>query len=367
VTAELRAQAGQLLVIGFEGTELTPELRRLLRQVRPGGVILFTRNIVDARQTWRLLRDIRRMAEQPPFLAVDMEGGTVDRLKSIFGVVPAPAAVAAAGRADLAALHGLLIGRACRALGFNTDFAPVLDLARPASRKVMGTRPAGENAKEVVAYARPFLAGLKAAGVVGCGKHFPGLGHGALDSHHALPVVMKNLRQLRDDLEPYLVLRTTLPLVMVSHLAFPAVTGERVPASLSEKWITGILRRKVGYRGLVTTDDMEMGAALSAGPMAELAPQAIAAGADLVLVCRHKKLVLEAWEGLLRRAEREPRFAARVKQATGRILRFKRRAQELQSFPAAPTAQSVAMLKSHMKEFTELIVRANQSAGDVKA
>ena len=148
--------------------------------------------------------------------------------------------------------HGRVIGENCRALGFNVDFAPVLDLAFDASRAVMKSRAVSDDPKQVVAYAREFLRGLRDAGVVGCGKHFPGLGEATLDTHHELPSVDKPLRKLwEQDLVPYRVLRRELPFVMVSHAAFPAVTKERTPASLSRKWITDILRKRIGYRGLV--------------------------------------------------------------------------------------------------------------------
>jgi beta-N-acetylhexosaminidase len=359
---ELREQVGQTLIMGFEGTELTGDLRTMLRELRPAGVILFARNIVEPRQTWGLLRALSRTAEHPLFLCVDLEGGTVDRLRSVLAPAPSAAAVAAARRPDLARLHGLLIGRACRALGFNTDFAPVLDLARPGAQRVMGSRVPARDAENVIAYGRQFLRGLKAADVLGCGKHFPGQGHGDLDSHYALPVVEKTLRELRDDLAPYRALRAALPMVMVAHLAYPAVTGDRTPASMSAKWITGILRRRLGYRGLVVSDDMEMGAALSAGSIEEVAARSLAAGADLMLICRRRELVARGFEAALRRAESDARFRARIRESAARVLAFKRRARPLHSFPAAPARRVVGILKQNMNEFSELVEQAGRTA-----
>ncbi len=157
--------------------------------------------------------------------------------------------------------QGRVIGENCRALGFNVDFAPVLDLAFEASRPVMSSRAVSDNPRQVILYAREFLRGLSDAGVLGCGKHFPGLGEATLDTHHKLPSVEKPLRKLwAQDLVPYRVLRRELPMVMVSHAAFPAVTEKAIPASLSRKWITDILRKKISYTGLIVSDDMEMGA-----------------------------------------------------------------------------------------------------------
>src|SRR5208282_693280 len=207
------------------------------------------------------------------------------------------------------------IGENCRALGFNVDFAPVLDLACEASRSVMSSRAVSDDPKQVVAYAREFLRGLRDAGVLGCGKHFPGLGEATLDTHHELPSVEKPLRKLWDeDLVPYrsLCLRRELPFVMVSHAAFPAVTKERTPASLSKKWITGILRKRIRYTGLIVSDDMEMGAVLELAPIEQNVVEHIRAGGDLGLICHHEDFILRAHEALLREVERDGKFARRV-------------------------------------------------------
>jgi beta-N-acetylhexosaminidase len=173
--------------------------------------------------------------------------------------------VFATGDRKLFRKHGQLIGENCRALGFNVDFAPVLDLAFDASRSVMSSRAVSADPPETVAYAREFLAGLRASKVLGCGKHFPGLGEGTLDSHHKLPVIQKPLKKLwAEDLFPYRMLRAQLPMVMISHAAYPAVTHDQTPASLSNIWITDILRKRIGYRNLIVSDDLEMGAVLSA-------------------------------------------------------------------------------------------------------
>src|SRR5262249_25214132 len=153
------------------------------------------------------------------------------------------------------------------AMGFNLDFAPVLDLAFEASRKVMSSRAFSTEPKEVIAYAREFLSGLRASGVIGCGKHFPGLGEGHLDSHHDLPVIEKSFKKLwQQDLVPYCAMKRDLPMVLVNHANYPAVTGDQLPASLSKQWITGVLRRRIGYGGLIASDDLEMGALVKSAP-----------------------------------------------------------------------------------------------------
>jgi beta-N-acetylhexosaminidase len=257
---DLRSLAGQLLILGFDGTEYSPELRARLRTLRPGGVILFSRNVESPRQTHALLRAAQSDSALPLFRCVDMEGGTVDRLRDVIDPAPSVQEVACAGQKGFAREHGRLIGGEVRVLGFNVDFAPVVDLRLKPSLAVLGSRTVSSDPTATAAYARGFLRGLKDAGVLGCGKHFPGLGEGQLDSHKALPVVNKPWKALwNEDLVPYRILAGQMPFVMVAHCAYPLVTGDATPASISGKWITGVLRGKIGYTGLVVSDDLEMG------------------------------------------------------------------------------------------------------------
>src|SRR5579872_7620053 len=323
---DIRVHAGQLLVMGFAGTEPTPRLLERLRRLKPGGVVLFARNIQEPRQTWELLRECRRRVRTPLFLGVDMEGGTVDRFRNLLGPAPSAAAVFASGDRSLFRKHGRVIGEAVRGLGFNTDFAPVLDLSREASRSALGSRAVSPDPRQVTAYAREFLAGLGSAGVLGCGKHFPGLGEGRLDSHHQLPIIKKSLKRLWDeDLVPYRTLRRQLPFVMVSHAAYPAVTGDRTPASISKIWITDVLRKRIGFRNLIVSDDLEMGGVLSAAPVGEAAVEFVQAGGDLCLVCHREDYVMQAYEALVNTAERDKKFAKRITESERRIKAFKKK------------------------------------------
>jgi len=272
---------------------MTPRLSSLLTRLQPAGVILFARNIRSAEQTWRLLRDCQKCVATPLFTCVDLEGGTVDRFRDALGVTPSVADVFAAGDRKLYRKHGELIGKNCRALGFNVDFAPVLDLAFEVSRKVMSSRTVSDDPRSTIAYAREFLAGLRSANVLGCGKHFPGLGEGKLDSHHELPVIEKALKRMwAEDLVPYRTLRRQLPFVMISHAAYPQVTREQTPASLSKIWITDILRKRMGYRNLIVSDDLEMGGVLAAASVGDAAVQFIRWGGDLCLVSHRKDHVM---------------------------------------------------------------------------
>src|ERR1017187_7199276 len=358
---DLKLNIGQLLIIGFDGTEMSSRLASLLRKIQPAGVILFARNITGAEQTHTLLRECQKCVATPLFTCVDLEGGTVDRFRDVLGPAPSPAEVFATGSRALFRKHGRVIGENCRALGFNVDFAPVLDLAYDASRPVMSSRAVSDDPKQVVTYAREFLRGLRDAGILGCGKHFPGLGEATLDTHHELPGVEKPLRKLwEEDLVPYrsLSLRRELPFVMVSHAAFPSVTKQPTPASLSKKWITDILRKKIGYRGLICSDDLEMGGVLAAAQIEQAIIGHLRAGGDLGLICHQEDFIRRAHEAMIVEAARDPRFARRVQESARRVLAFKKKYLPRSRTPV-PTTAKVEKLTRQLWEFGEEIRLAN--------
>jgi beta-N-acetylhexosaminidase len=320
----LRRQVGQLLIAGLEGRELTPLERSWLKLIQPGGVILFRRNIEGAEQTYRLLAEATSCSSIPLFRCIDLEGGLVDRLRDLLGPIPSLAAVAATAKKTLYGRHGKLIGRAARALGVNVVLAPVLDLALPESCAVMRTRTAFSDPAKVITYTDAFLHGLESSRILGCGKHFPGLGGGTLDSHHATPVISRTMEQLwQSDMLPYRELKARLPIVMISHASYPA-SGDRKPASISSRWITDILTKRIGYRGLILSDDMEMGGILGQTTIEEAVVQAVAAGTHLVEVCKDPALLLRAYEALLAEAERSAAFRNLVQAACRKVLRAKR-------------------------------------------
>ena len=359
-------QLGQLLVIGFDGTEMSPRLFDLLTRLQPAGVILFARNIESAQQTHKLLKDCQACVREPLFTCVDLEGGKVDRFRKITGSSPSAADVFASGP-KFFRKHGEIIGKTCRALGFNVDFAPVLDLAFEASRSVMSSRSVSEDPKEVIRYAREFLEGLSAAAVIGAGKHFPGLGEGNLDSHHDLPVIDKNLKKLWDeDLVPYRVMKRELPMVLISHANYPAVTKEKFPASLSKKWITDVLRRRIGYKGVIVSDDLEMGGVLKASPIDEAAVEFVRAGGDLCLICHQQEFVEQAFETMQRTFERDAAFRRRVTESSKKIAAFKRKHAKLLRMPSPPPQEKIDRLSRQLWEFSER-VRLQQMAAAARA
>jgi len=325
-------------------------------------VILFRRNIESAAQTRALLHEATSLCAQHSFRCVDMEGGTVDRLRNALAPMPAAQAVALAaqckGKTAISREHGELVARASKAFGFNTTLAPVLDLALPASAAVMGTRVVAETAEGVIAYARLFLAGLAAHGVVGCAKHFPGLGGGTLDSHLETPTIHRSLRELQsEDMVPYRELRSELPMVMVNHAAYPNTPEKKKPASASSYWITTILRKQLGYRGIVFSDDLEMGGILKFLPIEQAAIAAIHAGMDMIEICHSPELILRAYEALLREAERSIAFRTLV---TTRAKKLARTRTQLfaEGVPPALSAKQLEALRSRIQRFSASVEKA---------
>ena len=328
---ELRHAAGSLLVVGLGGAELTGLERAWLRLVRPGGVILFKRNIVDAAQTRALLDEATGLGAPHGVRCVDVEGGTVNRLRDALAPLPSAQAVGAVvkktKKARWAREHGELISRAVKAFGFNTTLAPVVDLALPESTEVLGSRPPGADATDVVKYARAFLEGLARHGIVGCGKHFPGLGGASGDTHFVTPEIPRTWEQLwNEDVVPYRELHAAMPMVMMNHAAYPVAPSKNVPASASPFWITTVLRKQIGYRGIILSDDLEMGGILKFLPVDEAAVEAVRAGSDLLEICHSAELILRSYEALIAEGERSAAFRtlliARARETARRQKRF---------------------------------------------
>lgn len=340
--------------MGFDGTVLSQRLRVMLETFQPGGIILFQRNLEDAEQSHALLTKSQKASPTPMFLCVDMEGGSVDRLRDVIAPMPSVADVAAAGSKKLFRKHGQLIGEELRALGFNTDFAPVLDLQLEPSKDVLGSRTVSPKAKRTVAYARAFLRGLRDCDVLGCGKHFPGLGEASLDTHAELPSIEKSWKRLwKEDLVPYRQLPRDLPFVMVAHAAYPAITGDTTPASISKQWISGVLRKKIGYRGLIITDDLDMGGVLAAASVEDAAVETLLAGADMFLICQKEESVRRAFEAVLRRAESDKKFAKLVAERSRRVGDAKKKSKWLGRTTPRPTQKRIERLTRNIWQFSE--------------
>jgi len=355
----LRRAVGSLLVVGLADKELSAMERAWLKLIRPAGIILYRRNIADAKQTRALLSDATSYCTSLSPRFVDVEGGTVNRLSVALAPLPSAQAVATAMlrtvKPALAREHGELVARAVGAFGFNTSLAPMVDLALPDSAEVLGTRCSAPAPADVVAYARAFLAGLRSRGIVGCGKHFPGLGGGTLDTHVETPAIERTWEAMWDqDLAPYRELCAELPIVMMNHAAYPQTPGRKLPASVSNFWIRHVLRKRIGYRGIVLSDDLEMGGILKFMPIDEAAVAAIRTGSDLVEICHHPEPILSAYEALVAEGERSRTFAKLLQERARHTARLCA-ALFLKSAPPALSTAQFEALRVRILRFNDTI------------
>jgi beta-N-acetylhexosaminidase len=302
------------LACGIAGPSLGREERRLLETLRPGGIVLFARNVVERSQLRALTGELRCLPSRP-YVAVDLEGGRVNRLEPILGPLPSPAAAARAGLPAVRAL-GRAVGVACAHFGITVDFAPVVDVARPDGWLGAESRCLGVSPAKTARAAAEFLAGLESFGVAGCLKHYPGLGSGMVDSHHELPVLDASVRQ---DVAVFRDLAHPQRGVMVAHALAPALGDGVRPASLSPVVMGGL--EQPGY-GPVLSDDLEMGALASFGALPDRAVAAIAAGCDQVLVCNALDERAAVAERVTREAERDAALAARLERSAARLAPF---------------------------------------------
>jgi beta-N-acetylhexosaminidase len=312
-TEERSEAAGRVLMVGVPSPYLEDATITALRQLRPGGVILFGRNLDRPRDLAALVTALGAVLPAWHFLGLDQEGGRVSRLRPWIGPTPGAAALAARGEATVRAA-AFATGRALRALGFNLDFAPVVDLGEPGAAGVIGDRSFGIDPESVARLAGAFLDSLQEEGVAGCLKHFPGLRDTNVDPHLDLPVFRRSAEDLAtSDLLPYRRLGSRAAVVMVGHGSYPeldATPGR--PATLSPPIVGGWLRERLGYRGLVATDDLEMGAIAPLDPDGRAAVEAVVAGCELLLYCKDLDRAARAREALMRAAESDAAFAERL-------------------------------------------------------
>jgi beta-N-acetylhexosaminidase len=318
---------GQHLFIGVPGATLGADTRRLLESVRPGGIVLFARNIDKAAELRALTRALRAELAYRPLIAIDQEHGHVNRLRNIIGEAPAIAEIKKSGNVEQAEDFGRTTGRWLHQFGIDIDLAPVLDLELfdEKTDNALRERCWGRTAKEAGHWAGAFLEGLEREGVAACPKHFPGLGGAVLDSHEKLPTIQRTREQLlAEDVAPYRTLMRRITAIMVGHGHYPAFDGKKPrPASLSKAIVTQLLRNELGCDGLVLTDDMEMGAISQICPFHEAVVEAFDAGADMILVCHTAEKALAAQEALTKAVESGRIHPRRLAQSQRRIQQFR--------------------------------------------
>ena len=297
ITKENLAVAiGQRICTGFTGTEVPPEVRDLIRKHKIGNILLFSRNVADFHQLRRLCAELRELilAETglPPFIMIDEEGGEISRVGHLAGDTPSAGALGASGEPENARMIGRIIGKRLRAAGINMNLAPVLDCLSQPENAAMGNRCFSRVPEQVSLFGRAYMEGIRESGVLTCIKHFPGHGDTAVDSHFALPVVSKSLDAIRQtELVSFRnAIRAGTDAVMSAHIVFPALEPDRLPATISSRVLNGLLRKQLGFSGLIISDGMEMKAMLDLFPIPEGVLRALKAGVDIALICHEPEL-----------------------------------------------------------------------------
>ena len=290
MTEELRLQIGQRLAVGFEGVQAPPELVELIKKYKVGNIIYFRRNVESFDQLRALCAQLRALILEEtgiePYLMIDEECGSVSRLAHVAAQTPSAMAIGATGDVENAYRIGRLIGQELRAVGVNFNLAPVLDcITNPAAGH--GNRCFSSIPQEVAAYGNAYVRGVQEMGVLACGKHFPGHGDTETDSHLALPIVNKTEDEVRRaELVSFkAAIAAGIQGIMTAHVVFPALEPERVPATVSRRLLTGLLREEMGFRGILLSDSMEMNAVKDLYGVEGGTLRALAAGVDIALIC----------------------------------------------------------------------------------
>lgn len=349
--------AADLVFAGVPGPDLDRASAALLAEHCPGGIVLLGRNFKTLEQLVELIAALRRLLPEA-ILSIDAEGGRVDRLRNIVG--PAPAAASLAGRpASLSLEAGRWIAHELRLFDFDVDLAPVVDLDRGLVENALDRRYFGATPGEVIPRARAFLRGLHAGGVGGCLKHFPGLGGAGEDTHLRGSVVYLPAEELQVDLEPFAALGNLAGAVMVGHAAYPAYDPSMRPATISPEILGGLLRGRLGFEGLVMSDDLEMKALEEVGSMADRAEVAFAAGCDVVLACHR----LEELGEVIARLE-DPHLAVRREEALRRLDVYRQRLKTLQTAREHTGMPGEAGEGDRMEAIRRAFVRIRASAGE---
>jgi beta-N-acetylhexosaminidase len=278
---------GQLIMTGVPGRQLDGKTAKLFRKVKPGAFILFGRNIESAPQLRKLIDDLRDLSEIEPIITVDQEGGRVSRLRLIGSEPPNAQQLRDKNDVLLIQRHGDITGRLLRLFGFNLDLCPVLDISfdDDADNSLRG-RCYGKTVEQVVRNAGVFNGALREQGIASCGKHFPGYSAASSDAHYELPRIDRTREQLdRNELAVFREFLHYVDSMMICHAWYPCFEPEKVPATLSQRIVTDLLRNEFGFDGLIMTDDLDMGAILTAYRLEDTIGLAIAAGNDMAMIC----------------------------------------------------------------------------------
>lgn len=323
----LDEKIGQLLFFGFDGSVLDAKATEVIERYRPGGLIVMGDNVKSASQLLALVNSLKAVSSKngiPAFISVDEEGGRVNRMPPELKNLPSAQIIGKTGSADTANSVGGVIAEELKAFGFNMDFAPVLDIWSNPKNTVIGDRALGTDADTVGRLGIQVMKGISSSDVIPVVKHFPGHGDTTADSHKELPVSDSSLERLQSfELKPFEeAIGSGADAVMVAHILLPQV-DDKYPASLSKIFITDILRKQMGFGGVVITDDMTMGAISKNYGLAEAAVISFQAGSDLILVVRGYDNEVSVAEALKNAVQSGKVSQARLDESVYRILKLK--------------------------------------------
>lgn len=339
---DVRSIIGQCFIIGIPGPRLDDRTRGVLTDLQPGGVILFARNYTDPDTLGALCDDLHALdPDDPPLVALDHEGGRVHRLRTPFTHFPPAARIGETGDPRLAFEVGAALGHELRNVGIDIDFAPVLDVFSNPDNTVIGDRAFGADPDCVAEFGCALAAGLRSAGVLPCGKHFPGHGATLLDSHDALPCDERPQARLKSlDLPPFeAAIAQDIEMLMTAHVVYPALDPDR-PASLSPIIMHDLLRQRLGFHGVIVSDDLEMGAIARTLPLEDACVRALAAGADMLLICHSLDRALPTRDACERALNDGRLRHTRLREAHSRIRRLKQRFAARPDVPPRPIGAS---------------------------
>ncbi len=315
-------------MVGLRAEQLSAEERSIFKDFAFGGFILYKHNLMEPEQIVALCRSLWDLdGEHPPFIAIDQEGGRVHRLPAPFTHFPAAAQIGEKNDADLAYRLGKATAGELTLAGINLNFTPVLDVNSNPQNPVIGDRSFASDPAKVIKLSDRWTQGLREGGIIPCGKHFPGHGHTDKDSHFDLPVVNRSLEELTAfELVPFRhACRNNIEALMTAHVLYPALDGE-LPATLSRAIITNLLRRQLGYDGVVFSDDLEMKAISDAyGSPEATALLALRAGVDVLLYGHELGTALRAFEFIVSKAARNRALLTRLETSYRRTAQLKRR------------------------------------------
>lgn len=346
----LREAIGQLFILGFEGHKPSEALEAFVRELTPGGLILFGRNLGSPEEIAALTNTLQVASPTPLFFAIDQEGGKVTRLQSPFTQWPSASVVGAVGSTELTYAVASAMARELIVVGINMNLAPVLDVLTNPANPVMAGRSFGADPHVVAQHGVAFFRGLADQEVLAVGKHFPGHGDTTVDSHLALPVVPHDLNRLSAvELVPFAAAtRAGIPALMTAHLLLPAVDLER-PATLSPPILTDLLREHLGFRNLVISDDLLMQGISDSTPPGEAAVRFLEAGGDLILICQDEGKQREAIRAVVEAVETGRLSEARVRVTYNRIADAKAQYLRRVSGTSAEAIREVVGCDAHRR------------------